>query len=148
MLNCSDGRIRCRVISTTPKRLMWQDLGPRPVAFDRVAEHRLHLLAVLRIAHVDEVADDQPAQIAEPELPGDLAGGLQVVLEGRLLGVLLPAEPPAVDVDGHQGLGLLDHDRAAALELHRAGLNLRDLLLDLILVKERDLLLVVARPWA
>jgi hypothetical protein len=37
-----------------------------------------------------------------------------VELKGRFLGRAVGAEAAAVDVDRHQGLGLIDHERSAA----------------------------------
>ena len=68
---------------------------------------------MLFLAHVDEVVDDHAAQVAQAQLPGDFARGQQVHLIGGFLGRIVGAEIAAVDVDGHQGLGLIDHDRAA-----------------------------------
>ena len=73
------------------------------------------------LAHVDEVVDHHAAQVAEPQLPGDFLGGDLVELEGRFLGRAVGAEAAAVDVDRHEGLGLVDHERAAALERHLAA---------------------------
>ena len=98
---------------------------------------------MLLVTHVDEVADDQPAQIAQSQLPGDLDGRFHVALERGLLGALLFAVASAVDVDRDQRLGLLDHDRAAALQIDRARLNFGDLPLDLVLVKQRDFAVVM-----
>ena len=65
------------------------------------------------VAHVNEVVDDDPAQVAEPQLSGDLPGRLQIHLVSRFLGIIIGAEIAAVDVDGDQGLGLIDDDGAA-----------------------------------
>ena len=75
---------------------------------------------MLFLVHVDEVVDDDAAEVAESDLPGDLLGGQDVHLIGRLLGGVLGAEVAAVDVDGHQGLGLVDDDGSARLQGHLA----------------------------
>jgi hypothetical protein len=62
------------------------------------------------VAHVDEVADDEPAQVAETELAADLVDGLDVGLVGVGLGVLGAAAAARVDVDGDEGLGLFDDE--------------------------------------
>ena len=83
-----------------------EDLGAGPVAPDRVAQGPLDAAAMPLLAHVDEVVDDHAAQIAQPQLPGDLAGRQQVHLVGGFFGRVVGAEVAAVDVDGHQRLGL------------------------------------------
>ena len=66
-------------------------LRPRAVAAEVRAQLLQHLVAVRLRLHVDEVADDDAADVAQPELPRDLARGLDVRLEDRLLGILLAA---------------------------------------------------------
>jgi hypothetical protein len=80
--------------------------------------------------HVDEVDDDDPAEIAEPDLPDDLGGGLEVDLEHRLLEVPLAHVLARVHVDGHEGFRVVDDDVAAGLEPDAAAERLLDLLLD------------------
>src|SRR5439155_781397 len=58
-----------------------EHLGFGPVALEVVVEALLQLAAVALEAQVDEVADDHPAQVAQPELAGDFVGGLEVGLE-------------------------------------------------------------------
>ncbi len=60
---------------------------------------------------------DHPAQVAEPKLPADFLGGLQIHLVGVFLDVVIGAEIAAVHVDCHQRFGLFDDDRSA----HRQG---------------------------
>ena len=58
---------------------------------ESVAQSFLHAALVLLFAHVDEVIDDHPAEVAQPKLPGDLAGGLQVHLVRGFLGIVVRA---------------------------------------------------------
>ena len=113
-----------------------EDLGPSPVALDGLAQGPLHAAAMPLLAHVDEVVDDHAAQVAKPELPGDLLGGPQVHFVGGSLGIVLDPEIARVDVDGNQGLGLVDHDRAPFRKRHMPALDLGDLVLDAVLVKK------------
>lgn len=87
-----------------------EDRAAGAVALQAFAEPVLDLLAV-RGAHVDQVVDDQPAQVAEAELPADLVDGLEVGLEGVGLGVAGGAALARVDIDRDEGLGLLDDQR-------------------------------------
>ena len=61
------------------------DVGLRAVALELLAQRVLDLLAVLRVRHVDEVDDDDPADVAQPELANDLLDRLEVVLRDRVL---------------------------------------------------------------
>src|SRR5688572_33032768 len=80
----------------------------RAVAAQMRAQLLQHLVAVGARLHVDEVADDDATDVAQPDLPSYFARGLGIRLEDRLLGILLPRVAPRVDVDRHQGFGLLD----------------------------------------
>src|SRR2546426_7673300 len=55
-----------------------QHVGARLVLREGALERLEDLLAVLLALHVDEVDDDDPAQIAQPDLAHDLAHGLQI----------------------------------------------------------------------
>ena len=94
------------------------------------------------LVHVDEVVDDHAAEVAEADLAGDFLGGQDVHLVGGFLGGIFGAEVAAVDVDGHQGLGLVDHDRSTRLQRHLALMDLGDFLIQSIAVEERLLALV------
>ena len=113
-------------------------LGAGPVAAQVGAQLLEHLVAVGARLHIDEVADDDPADVPQPDLPRDLAGCLEVGPQDRLLGVLLPGVASRVDVDAHQRLGGLDDQRAAGGELDSRLEQLADLRLDVELVEQRQ----------
>src|SRR5437773_11059218 len=52
----------------------FENLGSGPIALDGFAHGSLDAAAVLFVAHVDEVVDDDTAQIAQAQLPGDFLG--------------------------------------------------------------------------
>ena len=60
-------------------------LRRRAVAAQLLLERGHHLLAALALLHVDEVHDDDAAQVAQADLAHDLLHRLQVGLEDRLL---------------------------------------------------------------
>ena len=97
----------------------------------------LDAAAMALAAHVDEVVDDHATEIAEPQLAGNLPGGGDVEVESGFLGVVFLAEAAAVDVDGDEGLGLIDDDGAAGLERHFSLVNLGDFGFELVFVKQR-----------
>ena len=68
---------------------------------------------VALLVHIDEIDDDQTRQIAQPELPRDLVGGLEIGLERGVLDVMFARRPTGVDVDRHQRFGLVEDDVAA-----------------------------------
>ena len=93
------------------------------------------------LAHVDKIVDDHAAQVAEPDLPGDFLGGHDIYLVRGVLGRAFGAETAAVHVDGHQGLGLVDDDRAARPQGHGAAVDFGDFFVQVVFVKERFLAL-------
>ena len=123
-----------------------QDLRPGTVPLHGIVQRLLDTTPVFFPPHVDEVVDDHAAEVAEPQLPGDLLRGDQVHLVGVLLRRLLGAEAARVDVDRHERLGGVDHDRTATLERHLALVDAADLLLEPIAMKERLLAFVELQP--
>ena len=117
----------------------------RLVRFHRVAQRALDLLDVARIAHVDEVDDDQPADVAQAHLPRDLCGRLQVGAKSRLLGVGPAHRAARVDVDGGQRLGAVDDDAAAGAQRHAAFEDRLDLRFDVEGGEDRLLAAVAAQ---
>ena len=89
------------------------DLYPGAVGLDRFAQGVFHLALVLVGVHVDEVDDDQPAQIAQAQLTGDFSGRFHVGVEGGLLNVAALGGAGGVDVDGGERLGHVDDDDTA-----------------------------------
>src|SRR5918996_140099 len=80
-----------------PQRRDLDDVRLRPVPLQLGVEGVLHQLPVLRIRHVDEVDDDDPADVTEAQLADDLLDGLEVVLRDRVLeagGPMLSPPPP------------------------------------------------------
>ena len=69
------------------------DVRLRAVALELAAERFLDRLPVLRVGHVDEVDDDDPADVTQPKLANDLLHGLEVVLDDRVLEPALRALP-------------------------------------------------------
>ena len=84
--------------------------------------------------HVNEVDDDDPAQVAQPQLARDLLGGLEVVAGDRLLEVAPLADVfTGVDVDDDHRLGAVDDQRATGRQPDLAVQRLEQLLIDAVL---------------
>ena len=100
-----------------------------------------NLVAVFALVHVDEVDDDDAAEIAQTDLPDDLRDGVEVGLDDGVFEASGFADELAgVDVDRDEGLGLVDDDGAAGLEPDLGAQRLVDLLGDAELFEERSLL--------
>src|SRR5688572_7660811 len=114
-----------------------EGLGLGTIAAEPGLELVQDLLPVGGELHVDEVADDDAPDVAQPEVPRDLPSGVEVRLEDRRLGVLLAGVATGVDVDRGQRFGGLDDDRATRLEPHVAQEGGLDLGLDPHRVEQR-----------
>ena len=83
------------------------------VFFERIAQDVLNIALVLGVFHVDEVDDDQTAQVAQTHLAGDFFGGFHIGFERGVFDVRTAGGAGGVDVDGNQGFSVVDHNRAA-----------------------------------
>jgi hypothetical protein len=119
-----------------------RELDAGPVRAQRIAQPGLDLAPVLRLLHVDEVDDDQAAEVAQPHLARDLVGGFEVGAGRGLLDVAAARRARRVDVDRDQRLGVVDHDRAARRQVHGARERGLDLVLDLEAAEQRRIVAV------
>jgi hypothetical protein len=109
---------RLRVIATRPKSLNCSTFdGARSTFSSSSRAWAITRLRLLALVHVDEVDDDDAAEVAQANLADDLGDGVEVglddgVFEARRLADVLAG----VDVDGDQRFGLVDDDGAAGLE--------------------------------
>jgi hypothetical protein len=71
---------------------------------------------ILAALHVDEVADDQPADVAQPKLARDLIRRFEICLQDRLLNVAPALVAAGVYVDGYERFRFIDYDVTAALQ--------------------------------
>ena len=97
----------------------------------------IDLLLVPARLHVNVVEHDEPTHVAQAQLAGDFVGGLEVYLEDRGFLVLAALVAAGVYVNGHQGLGLVHNDIAAALEMHLPGESVLQLPGDIEAVEDR-----------
>src|SRR3954451_10246612 len=93
-----------------------RDLGHlvlRAVAAEALDDASQYEVAVALEHHVDEVDDDDAADVAQPQLANDLFGRLEVVLGDGLFEVAARADELAgVDVDDRHGFCAVDDQRA------------------------------------
>ena len=101
------------------------------VTGQRLGQPPQHQIAVRLEHHVDEVDDDDAADVAQPQLAHDLFGRLEVVAGDSLLEVAArPGELSGVDVDDGHRLGAVDDQRATRRQPHLAVHGLGELLVD------------------
>ena len=114
------------------------DLDAGAVHLHGIAQPVLDGPLVLRLFHVDEVDDDQAADVADAQLARDLVRGFQVGVGGRRLDVRAARGARGVDVDRHQRLGVIDDDGPARGKLDLVRVCGLDLDLDLEAGEQRD----------
>ncbi len=128
-------------------RVIWADSQLREaihretcaVAFERPVELGQHGVAVIGILHVDEVDDDDAAEIAQAELPRDDLRCFEIGLENRLVETAATDKSASIDIDGRHGLGLVEYQVTARLEVHAARQRLLDFVLDTVEIEQRPL---------
>src|SRR5256886_2290820 len=95
-----------------PERREAHDVRLGAITGQRPLEGAQHGAPVRLIAHVDEVDDDDAAEIAQPQLPRDAHRRLEVGAEDGLLEIAMTHIGAGVHVDGGHRLGLVDHQVA------------------------------------
>jgi hypothetical protein len=86
-----------------------------------LAQFGQHGMLVVFTRHVDEVHDDDAAQVAQAQLAGYGARRLQVGLEDGVIKVARAHVAAGVHVDGGERLGLVDDEVAAGTSNRHAG---------------------------
>ena len=114
------------------------DLDARAILPQTFLQPALDRAVIALLVHIDEVDDDQPGEIAQPQLPRDLLGGLEIGLQRRVFDMMLARGAAGIDVDGDQRLGLIEHDIAAGAQLHDRREHGIELALDAVTGQERQ----------
>ena len=123
-----------------PEVVELQDLGRGTVAAQGLFQRLHHFLTVAALVHVDEIDDDDAAQIAQADLADDFLDGVHVGLDDGVFETGGLAYIFArINVDRHQRFRLIDHDIAAALQPHFRLQRLVDLLRQAKLLVQRNL---------
>ena len=92
--------------------------------------------------HVDEVDDDETADIAQAQLPRDFLGGFQIGVACSRLDIAAAGAAGRIDVDRHQRLGVIDHQAAARGQSDLVRIGRLDLALDLVAREQRYRILI------
>ena len=137
-------RVRQRRAQSLPRHLEQTeareapDLDARAIHFHGIAQAIFDRALIAAFFHVDEVDDDQTADVADAQLAGDFVGGFEVGVGGGGFDVAAARRSRGVDVDGHQRFGVVDDDGAAGGQLHLVRIGRFDLAFDLVAREERD----------
>src|SRR5260370_858926 len=97
---------------------------------------------LLEFVDVNEVDDDDAAEVAQANLADDLLDGFEVGLDDGVLEArgALADEFAGVDVDGYEGFGVVDDDIAAGLEPDFGAQRFVELVLDAEFLEDRRFL--------
>ena len=101
--------------------------GLGTIAAQIAFQARFNLAPVLGHAHIDQVVDDDSAQVAQAQLTGDFINGFTVGVVGVGFTIACTAALATVHIDGNHGFGLINHQRAARRQGHFARVNLLNL---------------------
>ena len=107
------------------------------VALETILDALVDSLLILAALHVDEVGDDDAANVAQAHLTANFIRRLEVGLQDGLLDVFRPLVPAGIDVDRDQSLRLVDNNISAALQPDLAVEGRVDLSLNTKAIEDR-----------
>ena len=125
-----------------PKIAHPQHFGFGSIVLEFLVQFLFQLATMALVSQIDKVADDHTAQIAQPQLPWDLLGGFHIRFERGGLRVGVVAEFAAVDIDGDDCLGGVDHQRSTARQRNMPAVHHLDIFFDIVLVEKGNRILV------
>ena len=107
----------------------------------RVTQHgffqaSVHLPAMLGILHVDEVHDDNAAQVAQAQLARERRRRFQIGLENRFCLIALADKRTGIHIYGGHGLGLVDDQVTSRFKLNFTPQCPLDIVLNTMQVKQ------------
>src|ERR1700731_817384 len=119
-----------------------QRFGRRFIFFEGLLQREQNFVTVAALFHVDEVDDDDAAQVAQANLADDLLHGFEVGLDDGVFEAsgALANEFAGVDIDGHERFGVIDDDVAAGLQPNFSAQGFVELVLDSELLENRRFL--------
>ena len=115
-----------------------QHLGLGLVFLDAVLHGLIDGHLVFAVTHVDEVNDNESADVAQTELACYGLGGLDVGLKDHFFLIFVAAIASGVDVDRNESLGFIDHNVAATGEPDLTRKGFVDLFLDADAFEQRN----------
>ena len=116
--------------------------------FDAVSRQLLlklgqYLRLMIFLDHVDEIDDDDAAQVAQPQLASNGLRSFQIGLENRVIEIARANKASGVDINGGEGLGLVDDQVTARFKVDAPAQRAGNFLIDIEQVKNRPLAGVV-----
>ena len=121
-----------------PENAHFGNLHAGAILLHRLFHPFFNRVVVGRLVHINKVNDNQPGQIAHPQLFGDFVGRLKVGLQGGFLYVHFFGGAAGVDVYGNKRLGRVNHEIAAGSQLNNRIVQFVKLFFHLILLENRN----------
>ena len=148
----------CRLIERWPQPLTRHlqqaeardasDLDARAIHFHRISQPVFDIALVLRRCHIDEIDDNQTADVAQAQLPGDFVCGLEIGIQRGGFDVAAFGGTRRVDIDRDQCLGVIDDDGTARGQRDRMRKRRFNLTFDLVAREQRHRVIVVVLELA
>ncbi len=118
------------------------ELDAGAIHFDRIAQHVFDGALIGLRLHVDEIDDDEPADVAQAQLARDFLGSFEVGVARGRFDVAAARAARRVDVDRDQRFGVIDDQAAARGQGDLVRIGRFDLALDLVAREQRHRILV------
>ena len=83
-------------------------------------------------SHVDEIYDQESAEVTQSALPGNFVRGLEIRGQGGCFDIAALGCPGGIDIDRDQRFGMVDNDASTRWQMNRMGKCRFDLTFDLI----------------
>ena len=111
----------------------------RAISGERFPEFGEDGVLVFLAVHVDEVNNDDAAEIAQSQLPRDGLGSFEIGFENSVIETSPRHKCTGIYIDGDQRLGLVDNDVSTGFQIYAAFQTTFDFILDAEQVKQRSL---------
>ena len=108
----------------------------------RIAQTVLNSPLVFGVFHVDKVDHDQTTQVAQTQLAGDFVSRFLVGAQSGFFDVGTACCARRVHVDGNQGFGVINHNRAARRQVNRTRICRFNLVLNLEAREQRHVVTI------
>src|SRR3546814_10916057 len=111
-------------------------LPPRSTRTDTLFPYTTLFRSILGF-HVDEIENDDAAEIAQSQRARNRLRGFEIGLQHRLFEIAMADVRAGVDVDGGHRFGLVEYQVTAGLQIDLALQRPRDVILDAVQIEDR-----------
>ena len=115
-----------------PEGRYFAHLGLRMVLGQVFLQRLQNLALMILVLHIDEIDNDDTAQIAQSELARYRLGGFHIGFEDGFFEVLMTDECPGININRGHGFGLIDNQVATGFQANLAGQCPLQLIVDIV----------------